>query len=162
MGSDQSLFEQLYKLRDSSTVILGIGNILKGDDRAGPLVCERLIEAKISAGLIDAGTVPENYIQRIIKKAPRTLLVIDAIDFGAEAGTIRVFEPQQLNSHVISTHTLSPRLFVDIIRRSIQVDVYFVGIQPAQTQLGQSVSADVSRAIEKLSDIIVDIFPPAK
>jgi len=162
MGSDQSLFEQLYKLRDSSTVILGIGNILKGDDRAGPLVCERLIEAKISAELIDAGTVPENYIQRIIKIAPRTLLVIDAIDFGAEAGTIKVFEPQQLNSHVISTHTLSPRLFVDIIRRSIQVDVYFVGIQPAQTQLGQSVSAAVRRAIEKLSDIIVDIFPPAK
>src|SRR4030042_1465370 len=154
MDPDQSLFEQLNKLRDSPTVILGIGNILKGDDGAGPLVCEQLTAAKISAGLIDAGTVPENYIQRIITKAPRTLLVIDAIDFGAGAGTIKVFEPQQLNSHVISTHTLSPRLFVDIIRRDIQVDVYFVGIQPAQTQLGQSVSAAVSRAIERLSGVL--------
>jgi hydrogenase 3 maturation protease len=162
MDSDQSLFEQLNKLCDSSTVILGIGNILKGDDGAGPLVCERLKAAKVSAGLIDAGTVPENYIQRIIKKAPQALIVIDAVDFGAEAGTITVFEPEQLNSLVISTHTLSPRLFVDMIRRSIQVDVYFIGIQPAQTQLGQPVSTAVSRAIEKLSAVLSEVFPPLK
>jgi len=160
MGSDQSLFEQLNKLCDSPTIILGIGNILKGDDRAGPLVCEQLKAARISAELIDAGTVPENYIQRIIKKAPRTLLIIDAIDFGAEAGTIKVFKPQQLNSHIISTHTLSPRLFVDIIRRSIKVDVYFIGIQPAQTQLGQSVSPAVSLAIERLTGVLTEVFTP--
>jgi hydrogenase maturation protease HycI len=162
MGTDQSLFEQLNKLSDSQTVILGIGNILKGDDGGGPLVCEQLAAVKISAELIDAGTVPENYIQRIIKIAPRTLLVIDVIDFGAEAGTIKVFESHQLNSHVISTHTLSPRLFVDIIGKSIQVDVYFVGIQPAQTHLGQSVSAAVSRAIERLSGVLTEVFPPLK
>jgi len=160
MQADQQLFKQLSKLSGSSTVIVGIGNILKGDDGAGPLVCERLKAAGISAGLIDAGTVPENYIQTIIKKAPRTLLVIDAIEFGAEGGTIKIFEPRQLNSHVISTHTLSPRLFVDIICRSIRVDVYFVGIQPSQTQLGESISAAVSRAIEQLSGVIAEIFPP--
>jgi hydrogenase maturation protease HycI len=162
MGSEKSLFERLNKLHDSATIILGIGNILKGDDAAGPLVCEQLIAAKISAEIIDAGTVPENYIQRIIKISPQTLLVIDAIEFGAEAGTIKVFEPQQLDSHVISTHTLSPRLFVDIIRRSIQLDVYFIGIQPAQTQLGQPVSAAVSRAIERLSGVLAEVFPPLK
>ena len=160
MGSEKSLFEQLNKLHDSATIILGIGNILKGDDAVGPLVCERLTAAKISAEIIDAGTVPENYIQRIIKIAPRTLLIIDAIDFGAEAGTINVFEPQQIDSHVISTHTLSPRLFVDIIGRSIQLDVYFIGIQPAQTQLGQSVSAAVSPAIERLIGVLAEVFPP--
>jgi len=162
MDSEKSLFEQLNKFRESATIILGIGNILKGDDAAGPLVCGRLKAAEISAEPIDAGTVPENYIQRIIKKAPRTLLVIDAIDFGAEAGTIKVFEPQHLNTHVISTHTLSPRLFVDIICRSIQVDVYFIGIQPAQTQLGQSVSATVSLAIKRLSGVLTEVFPPLK
>jgi hydrogenase 3 maturation protease len=162
MASDKSLSEQLNKLCSSSTLILGIGNILKGDDGAGPLVCERLKEANISAGLIDAGTVPENYIQRIIKKSPRTLIVIDAIDFGAEAGTIRILEPEQLNSLVISTHTLSPRLFVDMVRQSIQVDVYFLGIQPAQTQLGQPLSAAVNKAIDKLSAVLTEIFSPLR
>ena len=141
-------------------VIVGIGNILKGDDGAGPIVCEQLGRATICADLIDAGTVPENYIQPIIKKAPKNLLVIDAIDFGAPPGTIRIFKPEQLNSHAISTHTLSPRLFVDMVCQNIKLDVYFIGIQPAQIQLGQSISPQVSQAIQQLCRALTDIFPP--
>jgi len=125
-------------------------------------VCEQLEQAKSSAELIDAGTVPENYIQPVIKKTPQNLLVIDAIDFGASPGTIRIFSPEQLSSYTISTHTLSPSLFVDMVRRYIEVDVYFIGIQPAQTQLGQSVSGPVSKAIQKLAHVLTQIFPPRK
>lgn len=156
---DKRLFEQLRKFRGSRTLIVGIGNILKGDDGAGPLVCEQLGRAKVCADLIDAGTVPENYIQPIIKKAPQNLLVIDAIDFGASPGKIRIFEPEQLNSHAISTHTLSPRLFVDMVCQNIKLDVYFVGVQPAQIQLGQSVSPQVSQAIQQLSQVLAEVFP---
>lgn len=158
MDADQQLFEQLSQLRGSATVIVAIGNVLKGDDAAGPLVSEQLI-GKICAELIDAGTVPENYIQSIIKKTPQNLLIIDAIDFGASPGTIKIFKPEQLSSFVFSTHTLSPRLFVDMVCQSIEVDVYFVGIQPAQTQLGQSVSPQVAHAVQQLSRTLVRIFP---
>jgi len=155
---DKQLFEQLKKFRGSRTLIVGIGNILKGDDGAGPLVCGQLERGKVCAELIDAGTVPENYIQPIIKKAPRNLLVVDAIDFGAPPGTIRIFKPEQLNSHTISTHTLSPRLFVDMVCQNIKLDVYFVGIQPAQIQLGQSISPQVSQAIQQLSQALAEVF----
>jgi len=158
MGADQQLLWQLNKLRNSSTVIVGIGNVLKGDDGAGPLVCEQLA-GKIRAELIDAGTVPENYIQPIITKAPQNLLIIDAIDFAAPPGTIRIFRPEQLNSHVFSTHTLSPRLFVDMVCQNIKVDVYFIGIQPAQIQLGQFISPQVSHAVQRLSQTLADVFP---
>jgi hydrogenase 3 maturation protease len=161
MGYNKELSEQLNKLRNSSTVIIGIGNTLKGDDGAGPLVCEQL-SGKVCAELIDTGTVPENYIQTIIKKAPQNLLIIDAIDFGASAGTINIFKPEQLNSLVLSTHTLSPRLFVDMVCREIKVDVYFVGIQPAQIQLGQPQSAQVSQAIQWLVGALTEIFPLRK
>jgi hydrogenase maturation protease len=164
---DKQLFDQLKKFRGSRTLIVGIGNILKADDGAGPLVCEQLGHAKICAELIDTGTVPENYIQPIIKKAPQNLLVVDAIDFGAPPGTIRIFTPEQLNSYTISTHTLSPRLFVDMVCQNIKrapalresLDVYFVGIQPAQIQLGQSVSPQVSQAIQQLSQALTKVFP---
>jgi hydrogenase 3 maturation protease len=160
MGQDKPLFNQLNHLRDSLAVILGIGNMLKGDDGAGPLICQMLQRSKISAEVIDAGTVPENYIQTIVKKAPANLLVIDAMDFGAEAGAIEVFKPEQLNSYVISTHSLSPRLFVDVLSRQIKANVYFIGIQPAQTQLGQSVSGQVKKSMQQLSRILTEIFPP--
>ena len=162
MGTDQQLFEQLSKLGGSKTVIVGIGNTLKGDDGAGPLICEQLRQAGVSAEVIDAGTVPENYIQPIIKKTPQNLLIIDAIDFGAAPGVINIFKPEQLSSSVISTHILSPHLFLDMIRQDIDVDVYFVGIQPAQTKLGQSVSAAVKEAIQWLVRSLAEIFPPAK
>lgn len=110
--------------------------------------------------MIDAGTVPENYIQPIIKKAPRNLLLIDAIDFAAEPGKIKIFRTEQLNTLAISTHTLSPRLFIDVIRQSVELDVYCIGIQPAQTQLGRPVSEQVNQAMQKLCSILVQIFPP--
>lgn len=159
MGTGKSLLKQLNHLRGVRAVILGIGNPLKGDDGVGPFVCQQLRDSKLSAEIIDAGTVPENYIQVIVKKAPAVLLVIDAIDFGAEAGAIEVFRPEQLSSYAISTHTLSPRLFVDMLSRQIKADVYFIGIQPAQTHLGQSMSGQVKEAAQLLLRILTDLFP---
>ena len=161
MHTNKKLFEQLNKLRDSKMVIIGIGNTLKGDDGVGPLVCQQLA-GKISAELMDVATVPENYIQPIIKKAPQNLLIIDAIDFGAPVGAIRIFKPEQLDSFVSSTHTLSPHLFIDMICKNIKVDVYFVGIQPAQIQLGQPMSCEVKQAARWLTRTLAKIFPATK
>ena len=162
MGTAEQLFEQLSKLRGSKTVIIGIGNTLKGDDGVGPFVCQQLREAKISAESIDTGTVPENYIQKIIKKSPRNLLVIDAIDFKAAPAAIEIFKPEQLSSFVSSTHALSPRLFAEMVSRDIKADVYFVGIQPADTQLGDPMSPQVSQAAKQLVQMLIDIFPPVQ
>ncbi|UCC99350.1 MAG: hydrogenase 3 maturation endopeptidase HyCI [Phycisphaerales bacterium] len=160
MGADRQLLEQLDELRGSHTLILGIGNTLKGDDGAGPLVCAELKRLNVSADFIDVGTVPENYIQTIIKKGSRNLLIVDAMDFGAAPGTIKILDPGQLSAHAFSTHTLSPRLFVEMIRRQLKADVYFVGIQPAQTQFGQTVSRHVGEAVRRLGCVLAEIFGP--
>ena len=158
MGVDR-LFEHLNKLRGTKTLIVGIGNTLKGDDGAGPVVCQQLA-GKISADLIDTGTVPENYIRKIINKAPENLVIIDAVDFGADPGAIKIFEPAQLSSTAISTHTLSPAVFVDMIQKEIEVCVYFIGIQPRQIQIGSSLSADVEGAVKLLSRTLAEVFKP--
>ncbi len=157
MDTEEQIFDHLSKLRSSRTLILTIGNILKGDDAVGPLLYERL-KGKISTEIIDAGTVPENYIQTIIKKAPDNLLIIDAIDFAASAGTIQIFKADQLNSIVISTHCLSPRVFVDMITNEIDLQVYFIGIQPLQTQMGCPLSVEVYEAVQQLISILTKIF----
>lgn len=161
MQTRPHLIERLKELRGSGTLILGIGNTLKADDGAGPLVCQKLRESGTCAQVIDAGTVPENYIQRIVEKAPENLLVIDAADFGTAPGTIRIVEPGRLNSCGFSTHTLSPRVFLDLIARQIKVNVYFVGIQPAQVVLGQNMSDEVTRAVELVANTLLRLFPPA-
>jgi hydrogenase 3 maturation protease len=160
MSADKKLVSRLKALRGSKTLILGIGNTLKGDDGIGPLICERLIEGGVGADVIDAGTVPENYIQPIIKREPQNLVILDAVDFRAAPGTIKLFEPEQLSTISISTHAPTPRLFIDLVRKRSDVQVYFVGIQPAQTQLGGAITPQLMQAAEELTSILLSIFPP--
>jgi len=158
MADESSLAERLWKLRNSPTVIVGIGNTLKGDDGAGPRLCEKLKQANLRADVMDVGAVPENYIQPIISKLPRNLLVVDAADFGAQPGTIKTFKPEQLDNIGFSTHTLSPRLFIDMVKAQLDVEVCFIGIQVAQTRTGSSLSHEVASAVETLCRILVEVF----
>ncbi len=161
MDTKEQLFGQLKKRRNSRTLVLTIGNILKGDDAVGPIIYQQL-KGKLCVEIIDAGTVPENYIQTIIRKAPENLLVIDAIDFAASPGTIRIFESKQLNSLIISTHSLSPRIFVDMITQEIDVNVNFLGIQPLQTQMGYPLSTAVDKTAQQLISTLTEIFRPVE
>jgi hydrogenase 3 maturation protease len=155
MGTEGKQREQLRKICERKTLVVGIGNTLKGDDGAGCFVCERLQDS--CPGLvIDAGTVPENYIGPIIERRPEVLVVVDAIDFGGTAGEIRIFKPEDLSSAAISTHTLSPRLFLDVIYKSIEVEVWFVGIGPGQTVLGEGLSKEVEEAVEVVAGILAE------
>jgi hydrogenase 3 maturation protease len=153
MGADDEFREQLKKICGRNTLVIGIGNTLKGDDGAGCFVCEQL-KGTMPDRVIDAGTVPENYIGPIIDKRPEVLVVVDAIDFGGSAGAINIFTPEQLSSLAVSTHTLSPRLFVDVVCNSISTEVWFVGIQPGQTELGEGLSAEVEVAVGLVAGIL--------
>ena len=146
-----NLSKQLGKLNLTKTVIVGIGNTLKGDDGAGPQICN-ILRAKITAEIIDVGSTPENYIAKIIKMSPEKLLIIDAVDFGAAPGTVKIFDIKDLSKFLLSTHSLSPHLFIEAIRSEIDVEVIFIGIQPANLQLGQGLSKQVSDAIAVLAD----------
>lgn len=158
MQAVRQLSEQLEPWRGSTVVILGIGNMLKGDDGAGPLLCEQLA-GRVSAQVIDTGTVPENYIQPIVTTRPDHLIIVDAVDFGAAPGTIRLFQPQDIDSFAFSTHALSPRLFLDVLRRETAADICLIGIQPGHTELGQPVCPAVQESVRMLADLIVGIFP---
>jgi hydrogenase 3 maturation protease len=158
MSLDRQLAECLRPLRGSRTVILGIGNTLKGDDAVGPLVCARLA-SHVSATVIDAGTVPENFLRPILDARPENLLIVDAIDFAGEPGQMRVLRADEMSAFAFSTHALSPHLFLDLLHQEIDVKVYAVGIQPSHTELGEPVAAPVRESTERLADVLIETFP---
>jgi hydrogenase 3 maturation protease len=149
----RNLLGQLGKFIPAETVIVGIGNILKGDDGAGPKFCN-VLRGKIASEVIDAGTTPENYIGKIVRISPKKLLIIDAIDFGASPGTLRLFGKQNLQKFTLSTHCLSPHLFVQAITAEIDSEVFFIGIQPAHFHLGRDLSKQVAGAVAALANEI--------
>ncbi len=158
MKDNRGLLDGLRPLCGSRTVILGVGNVLRGDDGVGPLVCEALV-GKVAARVIDAGTVPENYIRPLVEARPQFLLVVDAVDFGGTPGAIGVFTLDQINDFAFSTHALSLRLFVEVVRTDIEVDVLLLGVQPLCTLLGQPVSDPVQESIQELIGMLSDVFP---
>ena len=147
----------LRNILPDDILLVGMGNSLKADDGIGPEICS-LLKETIPDNVIDTGTVPENYIQVIIKKGPEVILFIDAIDFGASPGMIRGFHPCQLSSGVITTHTLSPRLLSDMVAQSIPAKIYFIGIQPKSMMIGHPMSEEVESAKKELLKIFKDLF----
>ena len=72
--------------------VLGIGNRLRRDDGAGSLLAAALAEQE-GAAVLDAGTVPENYLEKVAGSNPDTVVIVDAIDFDGAPGEIRLLEP---------------------------------------------------------------------
>lgn len=161
MGLDRQLFESLAPWRPSKAVILGVGNVLKGDDAAGPLVCERL-SGRVSATVIDAGAAPENHIGSILTAGPEVLLIVDAVDFGGSPGQIRLCRPDQIRPLAVSTHALSLHLFVAVVRQKQKFPAYLIGIQAGRTRLGDDLSPALREAVETVVDTLTALFPPAR
>lgn len=161
MGVDHQLSESLAQWRNARVVILGVGNTLKGDDAVGPLVCERL-SGRVSARVIDAGTTPENYIRPILEASPDVLLIVDAIQFGACPGEMRIVPLDQVDRSIFSTHALSLHLSIDLIRRERPLEACLVGIQAGNVRFGSCLSPAVGDAVERLVGMLIESFPSVR
>lgn len=151
--STEAVITTLRGLSHKDLLLVGMGNSLKADDGIGPEICS-ILKSDFPDNIIDTGTVPENYIQVIIRKSPKVIVFVDAIDFGGTAGEVRVFNSSQLSSFGISTHALSPRLLCDMIMQSIKAKIYFIGIQPKSTVIGEAMSREVESARDELVELL--------
>src|SRR5262249_13077028 len=72
----------------SRRVIVGcVGNVLRGDDGFGPAVAERLTDLPRGAEVIETGIGGVALLQELMTGC-EGLVVIDAVDRGAEPGTV--------------------------------------------------------------------------
>ncbi len=135
-------------------LILGIGNPMKQDDGVGPALIEKLKSRKaekLRAELIDAGSAPENYSGKIKQIKADTLVIVDAIDFGAEAGSIRVIGEKEIKIQSLSTHNVSLKTFVDFLKVDLpNLNVIIIGIQPKEASFGEGLSPEVEKAVDEL------------
>ncbi|MEW5818306.1 MAG: hydrogenase 3 maturation endopeptidase HyCI [Spirochaetota bacterium] len=138
-------------------VIVGIGNVLKGDDAVGPLLASRL-NNRIRAIVIDAGTVPENFLHPIINAKPDSVVLFDSVVFDAVPGTIKIFPPGDLPVSHFSTHGMSLSLFIEQLISHGIANVLLVGIQPEQIRLGSKLSPAMKKALTELENILLSIL----
>lgn len=138
-------------------VILGIGNTLRSDDGLGSILAER-IKGKVPWIVYDAGESPENYLGKIIKDNPDNIIIIDAVDFGGKPGEFRVLEASQIKTaNLFSTHNASISLTINYLQSNLKADIIILIIQPKDINLGDNLSPEVHRALEKLESFFFEI-----
>ena len=137
--------------------VIGIGNIMRGDDGCGPKLIENLKNRNIKANLFDCGTVPENYIFPILSTSCDTIILVDAADFRAKAGSIKVLALNEISGSGISTHDSSIRLFTDLLATGRDnLSIFAVSIQPKKIAFGEPLSDEVKSGIDVLTGIFAE------
>jgi hydrogenase 3 maturation protease len=148
---------QLRERLRGRVVIAGVGNPLRGDDGFGPLMIQRL-RGKVKAALFDCGSTPENFLGPIRRQHPDTILVLDAADFSAEPGEIRVFDSSQWQGGGFSTHNFSLGLLADFLTADTKAPIYLVAIRPKSIGFGQPMSPEVKEGCRKLQRWLLSLL----
>lgn len=144
------------KLKDilkKKTVIVGIGNTMKGDDGFGPALIRRL-KGKIKMPCIDAGNTPENYVSVIARERPRVVLLADCADVGSEPGRYEILNSKEVLKSGFTTHDISAGMFIEYLKNRTKAEIYMLGVQPENISFGSAMSDKVKRTLEEVASII--------
>ena len=135
-------------------VIIGIGNLLRADDGFGPALIE-LIQGKLDAVCIDAGTAPENYAGKIAKLKPDTVLIVDAVALNSKAGTYEILEKSDILNCGFTTHDISPNMFIEYLEKETKADIFMLGVQPENIRFGEEMSDKVKKTLEEIAGVLI-------
>lgn len=150
-----------------SQVIFTVGNSLRADDGAGPLLAS-LLEHVPAAGwqVVDGGDTPENSMHVVRRLKPERVMVVDAADLRLPAGEMRMIDEDCVaDCFLIDTHAIPLNYLIASLKETIP-DVVFLGIQPADTTFLGAMTPIVRDAVADLHRRLVtgrplDIAPAA-
>lgn len=134
--------------------VIGVGQTLRSDDAAGPLVIRRLhdlLPADDRLCLVDAGHAPENCLGPVARFQPDFILFIDAIAAENPPGTVIWLPGAAAEETGGGTHMLSLSTLAEYLTAATDAAVSIIGIQPASMGLGDLLSPAVAAAVEQVA-----------
>jgi len=139
-----------------SVAIIGLGNILLRDEGVGVHVINKLrheYEIPPSVRLIDGGTMGLDLLPFI--EESEKVLIIDAVDFKKEPGTIEIIEGERIPgflSSKLSVHQigLADVMFAMRLRGRAPSEMCVIGIQPESVETGIGLSEKIDSCITPL------------
>jgi len=130
-------------------LFVGIGNVLKCDDGVGVYIAQRIKERNTIKVLVVEVSI-ENYIGRINKFHPDTLVLIDAVNFGKNPGFCSLLPPDRIMDFTTNTHNISLKKLLGFFKSS----VFVLGIQPQNMTIGDTISEPVKTQADCILNII--------
>ena len=131
-------------------VVAGVGNVLRGDDGFGPAVVERVGDLPDCVDIVETGIGGVALLQELMAGCDG-LVLVDAVDQGAPAGTLFAIEPDVADAvHVADVHLANPERVLSMAKTMgcLPERVLILGCQPSgMDELGAGLSAPVERAV---------------
>lgn len=156
--------EQLESLvADRKVVLMGVGNVLRGDDAFGITLAER-IEHKIAPKVFVTHDLPEDYAVKAADLRPDLVLVLDAMDFGGEPGDTHLVAARDVPPTPGMTHRPSLEMMAKFLELDADADTWVLGVQPDLTRLdlGLPLSEPVERALDEVEALLLELLPAAQ
>jgi hydrogenase maturation protease len=146
-------------------LVMGVGNLLLGDDGAGIRAIERLAERNLPANvsIIDAGTpgwgLPAWF------EGQKKVIIVDAVHMGAVPGAWKRFNPEAVrlfaSGEVFSLHEpgLANGLALAEALGNLPEEIVIYGIEPDQCEIAQGLSPAIQQALDPLiEEIFAEIW----
>ncbi|NQT95340.1 MAG: hydrogenase maturation peptidase HycI [Candidatus Omnitrophica bacterium] len=144
---------EIKNILKGKVVIVGIGNIMKGDDGFGPLLVEKLKD-KTPFVCIDGQTAPENYTGKIAKENPDTILLVDAVHMDLNPGVYKILKKDEIANSGLTTHNMSPAMLIEFLENSTGAEIYLLGMQPKSINFGDEMSSEAKEALNNIAEEI--------
>ena len=148
-------------LADRSVVLMCVGNILRGDDAFGVMLGER-IEQRIATKVFVTHDLPEDYAVKAADLRPDIVLVLDAMDFGGEAGELRLVAARDVPPTPGVTHRPSLEMMARFIEVDAGADTWVLGVQAQMTSVGvgDEMSEPVAKTLDAVKQMLLELLPP--
>lgn len=162
-------------MHTDNIIIMGLGNLLWADEGFGVRAAEQLYaryQLPANVEVVDGGT--QGLLLLPYVEAADRLILFDAIDFGLEPGTLKVYRdnavPAYLTAKKMSLHQtgFSEVLALADLKGNLPASIVLIGVQPVQLEdYGGSLTDPVrarlepalSLAVEQLQDWGVQLAP---
>lgn len=147
----------------AETLIIGLGNPLRGDDGVGVRVVQALAQQTLPDGVevVDGGTQGLGIIH--LMEGRRRVILVDAADLGMTPGQFAHFTLDEAHllgdDQHLSIHEAGVRDALLLARAldSLPDTVILLGVQPANVEWDSALSPEVEAALPALTEAIVSI-----
>ncbi|HRI88841.1 MAG TPA: hydrogenase maturation protease [Candidatus Hydrogenedentes bacterium] len=144
-------------------IVIGVGNRLRRDDAAGPIVADR-VRAKAQENVLVCEQSGEGAALMDTWSSGDTVFVIDAADAGGPPGIVHQFDAHAVEIprafFRYSTHAFSVAEAIELARvlGRLPAQLYVFAITGQQFEFGDEMTDEVGLAVEQVADRVLAIL----
>lgn len=138
--------------------VVALGNPFREDDGVGSILLDRLRDRELpDVELVDLGDPGFRLIHVLADYS--SVVIVDAVDFGAEPGTFEVFDPAETETtqEERSSHKTDVFELLDVsdaVEGPTTVRVF--GVQPKSVDFGDELTDEVTAVLPPATDALLE------